>query len=107
MDSTNITQEMVNLGARIRRTRLAANLTQAQLAAMVGASLSSIRRLEASGQGTIDLLLRIAIALQASAPLAQLFAPPPPSIAQAEQLAALPTRQRARQRRLRVSAQRR
>ena len=102
MSRSAITQEASDLGARIRRSRLVANLTQAQLAAMVGVSLSGIRRLESNGQGTIDLLVRVAAALQADAPLAQLFAPAPPSIAQAEMAAALPPRQRARQRRLRA-----
>lgn len=104
MNHSTITQEATDLGARIRCGRLVANLTQAQMAAMVGVSLSGIRRLEANGQGTIDLLVRVAAALQASAPLAQLFAPAPPSIAQAELQVLQPPRQRARQRRLRASS---
>ncbi len=82
---------------RIRQFRLHGNLTQQQLAQMTASSLSSIRRLEASGQGTIELLVRVAQALQLTGQLEQVFVPPAPSIAQVERLAQAPLRKRARQ----------
>ena len=84
------------MGARLRTLRLARNLSQASLAQMCGASLSSIRRLEATGQATLELVVRAASALQASAGFDALFAPPLQSIAQAEAAARVATRQRAR-----------
>jgi transcriptional regulator with XRE-family HTH domain len=85
-------------GERIRQLRLRGNLTQQQLAQMTGASLSSIRRLEGAGQGTLELLVRVSQALQVITQLDGLFVPPPPSIAEMERLAVQPVRQRARQR---------
>ena len=43
------------LGSRVRARRLVANLTQAELAARAGCSLSSVRRLEGQGQATLEL----------------------------------------------------
>ena len=84
------------VGARVRQLRLAHNLSQASLAQMCGASLSSVRRLEASGQGTLELVVRAALALNATSGFEALFAPPMQSIAQAEAAARAATRQRAR-----------
>lgn len=39
-----------------------------------GVPLSTLKRFERTGQGSIDLLIRVAIALQAEATLADLFA---------------------------------
>ena len=76
--------------------RLAHNLSQSSLALMCGASLSSIRRLEATGQGTLELVVRAASALNATSGFEALFAPPMQSIAQAEAAARVATRRRAR-----------
>jgi transcriptional regulator with XRE-family HTH domain len=84
------------IGARGRALRLARNLSQQELARMTGASLSSIRRFEARGQGAFDLAARIAIALQATDGLDCLFALPQQTIAQAEAAAQVALRQRAR-----------
>ncbi len=84
------------IGMRVRLLRLAHNLSQSTLAQMCGASLSSIRRLEATGQGTLDLVVRTASALNATSGFDALFAPPMQSIAQAEAVARVATRQRAR-----------
>jgi transcriptional regulator with XRE-family HTH domain len=84
------------LGARIKRVRLQRNLTQQQLCAMTNSSLSSIRRLEAQGQGSVALLVGVAQALQVSNQLESLFNEPVQTIAQAEELARVLTRQRAR-----------
>lgn len=84
------------IGARIKRLRLRANLTQQQLAGMTGASLSSVRRLESSGQGTLELVLRMAQALHVMDQFEQLFIEPALSIAEVERNAVLMQRQRAR-----------
>lgn len=84
------------LGQRIKRLRLAQNLSQQQLADMTLASLSSVRRLEAQGQGSLEFVVRVAQALQVTAQFEPLFeATTTRSIAQMEQDAALSKRQRA------------
>jgi transcriptional regulator with XRE-family HTH domain len=84
------------LGERIKRLRLAQNLSQQQLADMTLASLSSVRRLEAQGQGGLEFVVRVAQALQVTTQLEPLFElATTRSIAQIEQDAALNKRQRA------------
>lgn len=82
------------LGSRIRALRLARNVSQRELAGMTGSSLSSIRRLEASGQGSLELVVRVAQSLNATAQLDALFVQPQDSIARME--AQAQGRQRAR-----------
>lgn len=84
------------LGERVRVLRLARNISQAELAAMAGVSLSSIKRFEASGQGTLRLLGAVTIALQATDALDILFVQPVQTIAQAEAAADSGLRKRAR-----------
>ena len=83
------------LGRRCRRQRLQANLSQLELAERAGASLSSIRRLEASGQSTLELLVRVAQALHLVNQLVDLLVLPVLSIADAERDATTTKRQRA------------
>jgi len=83
------------LGQRCRSLRLTRNLSQAELAAMTGSSLSSIRRLEARGQGTLLLLARIAEALRVGHQFESFLVQPVVHIADAERAAALAARQRA------------
>ncbi len=83
------------LGARCRRLRLQANLSQLELAQRAGTSLSSIRRLEASGQGTLELLVRVAQVLHLVGHLENFLVLPVLSIADAERDAAVKSRQRA------------
>ena len=84
------------LGQRLRALRLLRNLGQAELAARAGCSLSAVRRLEAKGQGSLELVVRVAQALQAAEGLGSLFELPVlTSIAQAEALASSPSRRRA------------
>jgi transcriptional regulator with XRE-family HTH domain len=92
------------LGERIKQARLRGNLTQQQLAQMVGASLSSIRRMEGAGQGTLELLVRVAQALQVVTQLDGLFVPAPASIAELERMAQTPARRRARVMRVSIKA---
>jgi transcriptional regulator with XRE-family HTH domain len=83
------------IGARCRALRLARNLSQAELAAMTGSSLSSIRRLEACGQGTLVLLVRVVQALQVGVQLESFLVQPMVSIADIERTVAATRRQRA------------
>ena len=85
-----------DLGVRLKRLRLAQNLSQQQLAQLTQSSLSSVRRLESQGQGGFEFVVRVAQALQAVDQLEGLFAPSVESIAQAEREQALANRQRAR-----------
>jgi transcriptional regulator with XRE-family HTH domain len=84
------------LGGRIKRLRLAQNLAQQQLADMTQSSLSSVRRLETQGQGSLEFIVRVVQALQAVEQLEGLFLQPVQSIAQAEREQSLAHRQRAR-----------
>ena len=83
------------LGQRCKHLRLQANLSQLELAQRSGASLSSIRRLEASGQATLELLVRVTQALHLVSHLENLLVLPVLSIADAERAAAGRQRQRA------------
>ena len=83
------------LGQRCKRLRLQANLSQLELAQRSGASLSSIRRLEARGQATLELLVRVTQALYLVSQLENLLVLPVLRIADAERVAAAKQRQRA------------
>jgi len=84
------------LGLRCRELRLARNLSQSELARMTGASLSSIRRFEAVGQGSCNLMVRIALVLQSTEALESLWISSAHNIAQAEILSQVVQRRRAR-----------
>ncbi len=84
------------LGARIKRLRLMRNLSQQQVADMTSASLSSIRRLESRGQGSLLLLVRVAGAVQAVSHFDSVFIEPIQTIAQAEREEAFALRKRSR-----------
>jgi len=92
------------LGGRCRTLRLARNLGQAELAQMTGSSLSSIRRFETRGQGTLLLLVRIVQALQVTAQFETLLVLSTASIAEVERAVAATRRQRAGGPRKRLSA---
>ena len=72
------------------------NLTQKQLADMSGASLSSVRRFELYGQGSLDLFVKITQALQVVQQLEPLCLQQEASIADIEKQQAARQRQRAR-----------
>lgn len=76
--------------------RLSKNLSQKQLADMTQSSLSSVRRLEAQGQGSLEFVVRVVQALQAVEQLENLFEQSIQTIAQAEREQSLALRQRAR-----------
>jgi len=84
------------LGRRCRVLRLAHNISQAELAARSGSSLSSIRRLEAKGQGTLELLVRVAQSLQVTSQFESFLIQPVLTIADAERSEAAHSRRRAR-----------
>lgn len=57
--SLTIEASLAALGARLARLRLSRNLTQARLASESGASVSSVKRLEAGENTSLDTLLRV------------------------------------------------
>jgi transcriptional regulator with XRE-family HTH domain len=59
----NVETTMRDLGARLARVRLSRNMTQARLAHEAGASLPSIKRLEAGRNSSLDTLFRVLRAL--------------------------------------------
>lgn len=99
IDLLPATSVCIQLGQRLRALRLLRNLSQDELAARAGCSLSAVRRLEAKGQGSLELVVRVAQALQSAEGLNSLFEMPAlTSIAQAEAQAASPGRRRASRR---------
>ena len=65
-----------DLGARARALRLQRNQSQAGLAAAAGVSLAAVKRFEGSGQIALVALVRLALALGATAELESWFSPP-------------------------------
>ncbi|MHB1360450.1 MAG: helix-turn-helix domain-containing protein [Rhodocyclaceae bacterium] len=102
IDILNPHEMCAELGKRCRNLRLARNLSQAELAAMTGSSLSSVRRLEARGQGTLLQLVRIAEALHVSHHFESLLMLPIVHIADVERATAVAARKRAGRRRARA-----
>lgn len=88
------------LGQRLRAQRLAQGLPQRELAQMAGMSLGALRKLEGSGQCSLETLIRAIQALGLVDELENLFVPRRQSIAQMEQAETARHRQRAPRRRL-------
>lgn len=85
------------LGARVQQLRLGRNVTQADLATNAGVGLKALRRFEASGLGTLETAVRVAVALGVADAFGRLFETPPfNSLAEAEAQTARVTRRRAR-----------
>lgn len=74
------------LGARLRAQRLAQALPQAELAAMAGVSLGTIKALERGAACSLDTFIRVVQALGLIDHLQPLFELPRQSIAQMEQI---------------------
>lgn len=72
------------LGARLRRQRLAQLMTQKELAARAGLSAGTIKTLEATGQSSLDSLIRVVTVLGLVDELAGLFELKVRSIAEME-----------------------
>jgi transcriptional regulator with XRE-family HTH domain len=87
----------LDLAGRVRARRLEANLAQEGLAARAGVSLGSLKRFERTGEISLERLIRIALALDASEGFAQIFAPKEPRTLD-EILATPPAHRRGRRR---------
>ncbi|MDO9436870.1 helix-turn-helix domain-containing protein [Hydrogenophaga sp.] len=87
------------LGQRLRAQRLAQELPQRDLAAMAGLSLGALRKLESSGQSSLETLVRTVQALGLVNELDELFVLQRESIAQMDRAEAIGQRQRATRRR--------
>jgi transcriptional regulator with XRE-family HTH domain len=61
------------LGQRLRAHRLAQNLRQEELALRAGVSERAVSNIERSGQGTLDSMIRIVIALGLANHFSELF----------------------------------
>lgn len=83
------------LGQRLRAQRLMQALPQRELAQMAGLSLGALRKLESSGQCSLETLVRAVQALGLVDELDNLFMPKRQSIAQMEQAEVASRRQRA------------
>ncbi len=83
------------LGQRLRTQRLIQGLPQRELAQMAGLSLGALRKLESSGQCSLETLVRVVQALGLVEELETLFTHKRQSIAQMEQAEAAGRRQRA------------
>ena len=83
------------LGQRLRAQRLIQGLPQRELAQMAGLSLGALRKLESTGQCSLETLVRAVQALGLVDELQDLFMPKRQSIAQMEQAEVASRRQRA------------
>jgi len=64
------------IGTRLRSLRLAKGWTQEELAERSGVAVSTLKLIETKGQGSLQRLIRIAIALGVDGELRDLFASP-------------------------------
>ena len=80
------TEILHGLGARLRAHRLAQELPQAELAAMAGVSLGTIKSLERGGSTSLETFIRVVQALGLTEHLQPLFELPRQSIAQMEHI---------------------
>jgi len=83
------------VGERVRTQRLAQELPQRELAQMAGLSLGALRKLESSGQCSLETLVRVVQALGLVAELEDLFVLKRQSIAQMAQAEVASQRHRA------------
>lgn len=87
LDFTFATPEEIcaELGARLRRQRLAQALSQKELAGRAAVSVGTIKNLESKGQSSVETLVRIISALGLVDELSKLFELKITSIAAMEQ----------------------
>ena len=69
---TELTRQV---GERAKALRLSMGLRQEDLARMAGVSITTVKRFEATGQATLEVVVRLLVALRAEPALAELFAP--------------------------------
>jgi transcriptional regulator with XRE-family HTH domain len=74
------------LAERLRTQRLAQGLPQEDVAGRAGVSISTLKRLEKSGSGSFEAVIRVALALGLASELQSLFTLRIQSIAQMEQV---------------------
>ena len=72
------------LGQRLRARRMQRLLTQDELAARAGIAVGTVRKLESSGQSSMDSVMRVVLVLGLADELQGLFVPQVLSIAQME-----------------------
>jgi len=85
------------LAHRFRELRLLKGWTQKTLAARAGITVASLRRFESIGKASLELVLKIAHALDRLEEFEPLFQPPPArSIEELEQRTTRPVRKRGR-----------
>ena len=65
-----------DIADRVRARRLDRNWTQQMLAERSGVALSTLRRFEQKGQISLERLLKLALALDATGPFQELFRAP-------------------------------
>ena len=87
-----------HIGQRLRAQRLAALLSQAELAARAGVSTGTVRTLEATGLISADSLMRLVMALGLASSLQHLFELPMQSVAEMERADRVLRRHAPRQR---------
>ncbi|MEK7950386.1 helix-turn-helix domain-containing protein [Luteolibacter soli] len=80
------------IGERLRQARLARGWTQDELAGRAGIALSTLKLMEAKGNGSLQRFARVAVALGLDGDLRELFARP----AAAESIEALERMERKR-----------
>lgn len=86
-----------DLAARLRELRLAQDWTRASLASRAGVTAASLKRFETTGEASLALVLKVALALDRLDELDALFQPPRArSLAELEEQARRPRRQRGR-----------
>ncbi len=94
--SLALTTEVLQiLGQRVRARRLVQGLPQRDLALMAGLSLGALRKLESSGQSSLETWVRAVQALRLVEELRDLFVLQRQSIAEMERAEAVSQRQRA------------
>lgn len=81
----------LELAERMKKVRLAQNMTQKELAEKSGIPLPTLRRFEATGEVALKALVNFALALRKAEDLAQVFYEPP-----TEDLYAKPPKERRR-----------
>ncbi|MDF1483637.1 helix-turn-helix transcriptional regulator [Ramlibacter sp. H39-3-26] len=95
LDLAPSSEILQTLGHRVRAQRLAQGMPQRELAQMAGLSLGALRKLEGSGQSSLETLVRAVQALGLVHELEDLFVLKRQSIAQMEKAEAANRRQRA------------
>lgn len=86
---------LLTMGQRLRLQRLAQGLPQRELAQMAGLSLGALRKLESSGQCSLETVVRVVQSLGLVDELEHLFVLKRQSIAQMERAELATQRQRA------------